>query len=95
MAILGSGVQARSHPEALCRANTFQEVRAGSPQPSLWAPVDRICGKWILVERALMIVDSGTAALVQAGRYCASNARAGFTEGHIAGQLGPVILGGV
>jgi len=47
MAILGSGVQARSHPEALCRANTFQEVRAGSPQPSLWVPVDRICGKWI------------------------------------------------
>lgn len=33
VAILGSGVQARSHLEVLCQAGRFQEVRAWSPTP--------------------------------------------------------------
>jgi len=33
LAILGSGVQARSHLEILCHAHRFQEVRAWSPTP--------------------------------------------------------------
>src|SRR5579872_4304647 len=33
LAILGSGVQARSHLEALCQARRFREVRAWSPTP--------------------------------------------------------------
>ena len=33
LAILGSGVQARSHAEAVCGIQLFQEVRAWSPTP--------------------------------------------------------------
>lgn len=33
LAILGSGVQARSHAEALCGLKSFREVRAWSPTP--------------------------------------------------------------
>ncbi len=33
LAILGSGVQARSHVETLCRMRHFREVRAWSPKP--------------------------------------------------------------
>jgi ornithine cyclodeaminase/alanine dehydrogenase-like protein (mu-crystallin family) len=33
LAILGSGVQARSHLEVLCQTRRFQEVRAWSPTP--------------------------------------------------------------
>jgi len=33
LAILGSGVQARSHVEALCGVKSFREVRAWSPAP--------------------------------------------------------------
>ena len=33
LAILGSGVQARSHAEAVCEIRLFQEVRAWSPTP--------------------------------------------------------------
>jgi ornithine cyclodeaminase/alanine dehydrogenase-like protein (mu-crystallin family) len=33
LAILGSGVQARSHVESLCRTQVFREVRAWSPTP--------------------------------------------------------------
>jgi ornithine cyclodeaminase/alanine dehydrogenase-like protein (mu-crystallin family) len=33
LTILGSGVQARSHAEAICRIKSFREVRAWSPTP--------------------------------------------------------------
>jgi ornithine cyclodeaminase/alanine dehydrogenase-like protein (mu-crystallin family) len=33
LAVLGSGVQARSHVECLCRIKSFREVRAWSPTP--------------------------------------------------------------
>ncbi len=153
LAILGSGVQARSHAEALCGIKSFQEVRAWSPTPEhlvqfvsgarsvVQLPVrmganaeDAVRGadvivlatssdspviqnEWIhpgalvislgahepgmremdpaLTVRARVIVDSRAAALVEAGDIVQGIREAYFTEAHIAGELGEVILGRV
>ena len=147
LAILGSGVQARSHAEAVCGIQLFQEVRAWSPTPehlarfvsdagaavqiaanaedavrradvivlatSSAAPV--IQNDWIapgalvislgahepgmremdpaLTARARVIVDSREAALVEAGDIVQGIREGYFTEAHMAGELGEVILG--
>jgi len=149
LAILGSGVQARSHAEAVCGIKLFQEVRAWSPTPEHLArfisdvqpPVrmaadaqDAVRGAdvvvlatssavpvihsdWIaqgalvislgahepamremdptLTARARVIVDSRAAALVEAGDIVQGIREGLFTEAHIAGELGEVILGRV
>jgi alanine dehydrogenase len=153
LAILGSGVQARSHAAAVCGIKLFQEVRAWSPTPehlarfvsdaraavqlplgmaanaknavqgadiivlatSSAAPV--IQSDWIapgalvislgahepgmremdpaLTARARVIVDSREAALLEAGDIVQGIRAGHFTDAHIAGELGEVILGRV
>jgi ornithine cyclodeaminase/alanine dehydrogenase-like protein (mu-crystallin family) len=153
LAILGSGVQARSHAEAVCRIKLFQEVRAWSPTPEHLArfvrdahaivktPVqmaasakDAVRGADVIVlatssavpviqsdwtapgalvislgahepemremdpaltARARVIVDSRDAALVEAGDVVQGIREGHFTEAHIAGELGEVIVGRV
>jgi ornithine cyclodeaminase/alanine dehydrogenase-like protein (mu-crystallin family) len=149
LAILGSGVQARSHVEAVCGIKLFHEVRAWSPtpehlarfvsdmQPSVWQAADAkdavrgadvivlatssatpvILSDWIapgalvislgahepvmremdpsLTARARVIVDSRAAALVEAGDIVQGIREGHFTDAHIAGELGEVILGRV
>ena len=153
LAILGSGVQARSHGEALCGIHVFHEVRAWSPTPEHLARIvkeyraivqppvqtaasakDAVRGAdvivlatssavpviqsdWIapgalvislgahepgmremdpaLTARARMIVDSRAAALVEAGDIVQGIRYGHFTDAHIAGELGEVILGRV
>ena len=153
LAILGSGVQARSHAEALCGVKSFREVRAWSPTLEHLArfvseagalaqpPVERAANAkdavrgadvivlatssvvpviqvdWIapgalvislgahepgmremdaaLTAQARVIVDSRAAALVEAGDIVQGIREGHFTEGHIAAELGEVILGRV
>lgn len=149
LAILGSGVQARSHAEAVCGIQWFQEVRAWSPTPEHLArfvsdagaavriaanaedavrgadvivlatssAVPVIQSDWIaagalvislgahepgmremdpaLTARARVIADSREAALVEAGDIVQGIREGRFTEAHIAGELGEVILGRV
>src|SRR5467141_437850 len=149
--ILGSGVQARSHVECLCRMKSFREVRAWSPTPehlacfiadaaSLTSAAVRcaasveeavrgasvvvlatssampvVQSEWIgpgtlvislgayrpemremdpvLVARARLIVDSRTAALVEAGDIVQGIREGRYGAAHIAGELGEVVLG--
>jgi alanine dehydrogenase len=148
LAILGSGVQARSHVEALCRMRAFREVRAWSPTPEHLArfisnaaavPVRSassaaetvqgadvivlaassatpvIQSEWVaagalvislgayrpemremdpaLVTEARVIVDSRAGALAEAGDIVQGIREGRFTEAHISGELGEVILG--
>lgn len=147
LAILGSGVQARSHAEAVCGIQLFQEVRAWSPTPEHLArfvsdagagvriapnaqdavrgadvivlatssAVPVIQSDWIapgalvislgahepgmremdpaLTARARVIVDSRAAAVVEAGDIVQGIREGRFTDAHIAGELGEVILG--
>lgn len=150
LAILGSGVQARSHLDALPHARTFRECRAWSPTaPHLARFVaDRAITKlpvgarasaqeavrgadvivlavssttpviqhgWLdsgalvislgayrpdmremdpaLVATSRLIVDSRQAALIEAGDIVQGIREGRFTEAHIAGELGEVILG--
>jgi alanine dehydrogenase len=153
LAILGSGVQARSHAEAVCGVRLFQEVCAWSPTPEHLArfvsdagavlqpsvrmaanaedavlaadvivlatssAVPVIHSDWIasgavvislgahepgmremdpaLTARARVIVDSRAAALVEAGDIVQGIREGVFTDAHIAGELGEVILGRV
>lgn len=150
LAILGSGVQARSHVESLCLTARFREVRAWSPTPehltqfvadaaaltsatvhaaasaeaavrgadvivlatSSTTPVVR--NEWVstgaliislgayrpemremdpvLVALARVIVDSRAAALVEAGDIVQGMREGRFSEAHIAGEIGEVIL---
>ena len=148
LAILGSGVQARSHVEALSRIRSFREIRGWSPTPEHLArfvadqlrvrvavsaaeavseadvivlatssstPV--IQSDWVaagalvislgayqphmremdpaLTARSRVIVDSRAAALVEAGDIVQGIRERRFTEAHIAGELGEVVLGRV
>ena len=153
LAILGSGVQANSHVEALCGIKSFQEIRVWSPTPerlarfvsdagaSVQPPVriaanaeDAVRGAGVIVlatssatpviqsdwvapgalvislgahepgmremdptltARARLIVDSRAAALVEAGDIVQGIREGHFTDAHVAGELGEVILGRV
>lgn len=153
LAVLGSGVQARSHVELLTQVHQLREIRAWSPTPghlkqfvgdaasitpvplhaaasaeeavrgadvialvtSSTTPVIR--SDWLsagalvisvgacrpdtremdpaLVARARVIVDSRAAALVEAGDIVQGIREGRWTESHIIGELGEVILGRV
>ncbi|HLN01587.1 MAG TPA: ornithine cyclodeaminase family protein [Bryobacteraceae bacterium] len=151
LAMLGSGVQARSHVELLARVCPFREIRAWSPtrdhlnqfvsDAAATSPVpvhaatsaqEAVRGAdvialvtssttpviqdaWVspgalvisvgacrpdtremdpaLVARARVIVDSRAAALVEAGDIVQGIREDRWTESHIAGELGEVILG--
>ena len=153
LAVLGSGVQARSHLELLTRVCRFREIRAWSPTrehldrfvsdaASITSVAVHAAGgaeqavrgadivalvtssstpvvqdAWIspgalvisvgacrpdaremdpaLVARARVIVDSRAAALVEAGDIVQGVRENCWTESHIAGELGEVILGRV
>ncbi|MGE0462314.1 MAG: ornithine cyclodeaminase family protein [Vicinamibacterales bacterium] len=150
LAIIGSGVQARSHLEALKEVRTLDEARVWSPRPASRArfvgemaahlpgrlrAVDRaedavrgadivvlvtsspapvIEDAWVspgthvisvgacrpdqremdpaLVARARLYVDSRAAALVESGDVVMGMREGRFTEAHIAGELGQVVL---
>jgi len=62
LAILGSGVQARSHLEILCHAHRFQEVRAWSPTPDHLA---RFIEEGASIAKALLNKASGAAQAVR------------------------------
>jgi len=153
LAILGSGVQARSHVEALTRIRSCREIRAWSPTPEHLArfvsdahglaepPVRAaasaeeavrdadvivlatssstpvIQSDWVaagalvislgayqphmremdpsLTARARVIVDLRAAALVEAGDIVQGIRDGLFTEAHVAGELGEIVLGRV
>ena len=153
LAILGSGVQARSHVEALTRIRSCREIRAWSPTPEHLArfvsdahglaepPVRAaasaeeavrdadvivlatssstpvIQSDWVaagalvislgayqphmremdpsLTARARVIVDLRAAALVEAGDIVQGIREGLFTQAHIAGELGEIVLGRV
>jgi len=146
LAVIGSGVQARSHVELLTRVRTFREIRAWSPTSehlrqfvadaavpihaaasaeqavreagvvalvtSSATPV--VQDGWIspgalvisvgacrhdtreidpaLVARSRVIVDSRAGALAEAGDIVQGIREGRWTETHIAGELGEVIL---
>ena len=151
LAILGSGVQARSHLEALAEVRTLRDVRVWSPrQASRERFVSEMTGRtpaqlratptaedavrgadlivlatssptpvlrsaWVgdgahvvsvgacrpdqremdpdLVARARLFVDSRAAALVEAGDVVLGVREGRFTDSHIAGEVGQVVLG--
>lgn len=151
LAVLGSGVQARSHVELLTRICSFREIRAWSPtrdhlgqfvsdaSPISSVPVHAaisaeeavrgadvialvtssntpvVQNAWVspgalvisvgacrpdmremdpaLVARGRVIVDSRAAALVEAGDIVQGIREGRWTESHIAGELGEIILG--
>ena len=153
LAIIGSGVQARSHLEALAEVRNLREVRIWSPnahsrerfisdmsgnvsarlQNSRSAqqavegadlivlvtssPTPVIEDAWVapgahvvsvgacrpdqremapdLVARARLFVDSRAAALVESGDVVMGLGEERFGEGHIAGEVGEVVLGRV
>jgi ornithine cyclodeaminase/alanine dehydrogenase-like protein (mu-crystallin family) len=153
LAIIGTGVQARSHLEAYSEVRTLKEVRVWSPQArsrdrfvhdmsghvaapiratdaaeaavrdadlivlATSAPQPVIEDKWIaagahvvsvgacrpdqremapeLVTRARLFVDSRAAALVESGDVVQGIKEKRFDDGHIAGELGEVVLGRV
>ena len=150
-AVLGSGVQARSHVELLTRVCRFREIRVWSPNrehldrfvsdaPTITSVPVRaahsaeqavrgadvialvtssttpvVQNAWVapgtlvisvgacrpdtcemdptLVARARVIVDSRAAALVEAGDIVQGIGEGRWTENHIVGELGEVILG--
>ncbi len=151
LAVLGSGVQARSHVELLTRVCRFGEIRAWSPTPdhlinlvsdvtsAASVPVHAAANAeqavrgadvialvtssatpviqdvWVspgalviavgacrpdmremdpdLVARARLFVDSRAAAMVEAGDIVQGIRQGRWNEGHIAGELGEVIIG--
>ena len=151
LAIIGSGVQARSHLEALAEVRSLREVRVWSPrEPSRDRFVAEMAGRtpaqlrstaiaedavrgadivvlatssptpvlqnaWVadgahvmsvgacrpdqremdpaLVARARLFVDSRAAALVESGDVVLGIREGRFTESHISGEIGQVVLG--
>lgn len=151
LAIIGTGVQARSHLEALAEVRPLAEVRVWSPRassrdrfvaemaPHARAPLraaasaeDAIRGAnlivlatsstspvvddaWVadgahvvsvgacrpdqremdprLVARARLYVDSRAAALVESGDVVMGIREGHFTDAHLAGEVGQVVLG--
>ncbi len=153
LAIIGTGVQARSHLEALALVRPLRDVRVWSPQAgsrerfvsemqghaagavratataeeavrgaaivvlvtSSSEPV--IADAWVapgahvisvgacrpdhremppeLVARARLVVDSRAAALVESGDIVQGLREGRFTDAHVAGELGEVVLGRV
>lgn len=151
LAIIGSGVQARSHLEALAEVRSLGEVRVWSPRPpsrerfiaemtgrtpaqlratssaedavrgadlvvlATSSPTPVLQSAWVadgahvmsvgacrpdqremdpaLVARARLFVDSRAAALVESGDVVQGIKEGRFTESHIAGEIGQVILG--
>jgi alanine dehydrogenase len=151
LAIIGSGVQARSHLEALAEVRSLREVRVWSPrEPSRDRFVAEMAGRtpaqlrstavaedavrgadivvlatssptpvlqnaWVtdgahvmsvgacrpdqremdpaLVARARLFVDSRAAALVESGDVVLGIREGRFTESHIGGEIGQVVLG--
>jgi len=148
LAVLGSGVQARSHVKLLTRVYPFRQIRVWSPTrdhldqfvsdsmdvqvhaassaeqavrgadvialvTSSTTPV--IQDAWVspgalvisvgacrpdtremdsaLVARSRLIVDSRAAALVEAGDIVQGIREGRWTENHVAGELGEVVLG--
>ena len=153
LAIVGSGVQARSHLEAYADVRSLKEVRIWSPNPrsrerfveemtaqvpvrirasasaaeavtgadlvvlATSSPPPVVDDAWIapgahvvsvgacrpdqremapeLVARARLFVDSRAAALVESGDIVIGIKEQRFTEQHLAGELGEVVLGRV
>ena len=153
LAIIGSGVQARSHLEAYAEVRTLKEVRVWSPTPksrdrfvddmaghvavrlsatdtaeaavrgadlivlATSAPTPVVELAWVadgahvvsvgacrpdqremapdLVARGRLFVDSRAAALVESGDVVMGIKENRFTDRHIAGELGEVVLGRV
>jgi ornithine cyclodeaminase len=151
LAIIGSGVQARSHLEALSDVRQLQEVRVWSPRQSsrnrfvgemaghtparltatdtaeaavrdadivvlvTSSPTPVLESGWVadgahvisvgacrpdqremdpaLVARARLYVDSRAAALVESGDVVLGVREGRFTESHIVGEVGQVVLG--
>jgi len=151
LAIIGSGVQARSHLEALAEVRSLHEVRVWSPrEPSRDRFVAEMAGRtpaqlrstaiaedavrgadivvlatssptpvlqndWVadgahvmsvgacrpdqremdpaLVARARLFVDSRAAALVESGDVVLGIREGRFTESHVRGEIGQVVLG--
>lgn len=153
LAIIGTGVQARSHLEALGLVRPLRDVRVWSPQAAsrerfvsemqghaagalraveraedavrgadivvlvTSSPDPVIDDAWVkpgahvisvgacrpdqremppaLVARARLVVDSRAAALVESGDVVQGIRDGRFTEAHVAGELGEVVLGRV
>ena len=151
LAIIGTGVQARSHLEALALVRPLAEVRVWSPQARsrerfvaemqghaggtlraaasaeeavrgaaivvlvTSSPAPVIDDAWVapgthvisvgacrpdqremppaLVARARLVVDSRAAALVESGDVVQGIREGRFTEAHVVGELGEVVLG--
>lgn len=153
LAIIGAGVQARSHLEALAEVRALKAARVWSPQARsrerfvaemsghvavpleaagsaeqavrgadiivlvTSSPTPVIDDAWVgpgahvisvgacrpdqremppaLVARARLFVDSKAAALVESGDIVQGIAEKRFDQGHVAGELGEVVLGRV
>jgi ornithine cyclodeaminase len=153
LAIIGTGVQARSHLEAYAEVRTLKEVRVWSPTPksrdrfvddmaghvavrlsatdtaeaavrdadlivlATSAPTPVVEHAWVadgahvvsvgacrpdqremapeLVARGRLFVDSRAAALVESGDVVMGIKEQRFSDTHIAGELGEVVLGRV
>jgi alanine dehydrogenase len=153
LAIVGSGVQARSHLEALAEVRTLRDVRIWSPRPAsrerfvaemsgrtpaqlratasaedavrgadivvlvTSSPTPVVQDGWVgdgahvisvgacrpdqremdpeLVARARLYVDSRAAALVESGDVVQGIREGRFTDSHVAGEVGQVVLGRV
>jgi ornithine cyclodeaminase len=151
LAIIGSGVQARSHLEAYAEVRALHDVRVWSPNPrsrqrfvddmtghvavsvtdcpspekavrgadlvvlATSSPTPVIADDWIdagahvvcvgacrpdqremppeLVARGRLFVDSRQAALVESGDVVLGIREQRFTESHVAGELGELVLG--
>lgn len=151
LAILGSGVQARSHLEALTHVRRLREVRVWSPRQAsrerfvaemaghtpahlsatataeeavqgadiivlvTSSPTPVLSNAWVadgahvisvgacrpdqremdpaLVARARLYVDSRAAALVESGDVVQGIREGRFTDAHIVGEVGQVVLG--
>jgi len=151
MAIIGSGVQARSHLEAYAEVRRLEEVRVWSPRPAsrerfvsemaghtparlratdtaeqavrgadlivlvTSSPTPVIDNAWVangahvvsvgacfptqremdpaLVARGRFYVDSRAAAAVESGDFVMGVRDGFFTDSHIAGEVGDVVLG--
>jgi ornithine cyclodeaminase len=151
LAIIGAGVQARSHLEAFTQVRALAEVRVWSPRPAsrerfvaemaghtparlratataeqavrgadlvvlvTSSPTPVLESAWVaegahvvsvgacrpdqremdpaLVARARLYVDSRAAALVESGDVVLGMREGRFTESHIVGEVGQVVLG--
>jgi ornithine cyclodeaminase len=151
LALIGSGVQARSHLEAMAAVRTLTDIRVWSPRQAsrerfvgemaphaagrlratdtaeaavrgadivvlvTSSPTPVLDGAWVaegahvisvgacrpdqremdpaLVARARFYVDSRAAAVVESGDVVLGVKEGRFTESHIAGEIGEVVLG--